>query len=347
VSTQYFFGPPVTLASDLSAAGLTVSGHDTELTGNLLPGADGLRATVSTNFASPSSDVGDIRESSAMLCPSGDLPSPELQLLVSDVSPLSTLHLFATAPIPADAMNALRVTTPLGPVALKVSPNVTSTPRYATGPTFFASATTAFPPGQPLTFDTSAVKDVLGRPVTFAGTATVQGTSAGAVLSDLTFSTPPPDGSVYCTTETELVTIAAAYDAGTAAMTALKINGSRAGDVDALLALPTITNASKLRVRLALGEVKDLGTGCQLNIGSYASPASFHAAAIAVVGHQGEASATVVPTCNGSMADYVFDLPSATPLWLAVHVDRFERMPFFGPQLDLLPPITLDAIDLQ
>ena len=44
VQGLYFFGSPVTIADDLSATGLFVSGHDETITADLLPGSDGLRA---------------------------------------------------------------------------------------------------------------------------------------------------------------------------------------------------------------------------------------------------------------------------------------------------------------
>jgi len=44
VQGLYFFGSPVTIADDLSATGLAVSGHDETITADLLPGSDGLRA---------------------------------------------------------------------------------------------------------------------------------------------------------------------------------------------------------------------------------------------------------------------------------------------------------------
>jgi len=88
-----FFGTPVTLASDLSATGLSVSGHDETITADLLPGSGGLLATIAANFASPGTDVGDDRTGTLTMCPSGDAPAPSLQVSAAVLSPLANLSL--------------------------------------------------------------------------------------------------------------------------------------------------------------------------------------------------------------------------------------------------------------
>jgi len=121
ISGQYFFGPQATLASDLSATGLTVGGHDVQITGGLLPGAGGLQATVAANFSDPASDLGDDRSAAMLMCPTGDVPAPALKVASGTLSPLSTIALGSTTPLAQEAINALRITSPLGAVAFNTS----------------------------------------------------------------------------------------------------------------------------------------------------------------------------------------------------------------------------------
>jgi hypothetical protein len=348
VTTQYFFGPPVTLASDLSAAGLTVGGHDLQITGNLLPGAGGLQATIGANFSSPGTDVADDRTADMLMCPGGDVPAPTLRVTGGNLSPLSTLGFYASTPLSTEGLGALLITSPLGAVTTRVSSERNS--RFSAGPNFTVTASSAFPPGQPLTFDVSGVKDVLGRDVPLS-LATTQVLATTAVLDDLTLTTTPPTGAISCSGCS--ASMFPGVDGG--AMQRCTGGGKlsngvlgvgfggpyTAGPVDALLALPT-TSSTKLRVRMAVGDVVEAGSSCRN--GSYLGQMAN--GIMAVVGPNGEASAPVSLTCDGTMADHVIDLPSASALWLIVHVEGYALVPYFMPTPGP-PSINIDELQFM
>jgi hypothetical protein len=321
-----------------------------QITGALLPGTGGLQATVAANFSNPGGDVADDRTASMLMCPSGDVPAPSLQIPLGLLSPLSTLGLNATTPIATDAIKALRIASPLGAVQFTVSPNAAS--RFAGGPNFTVAATSALPPGQPLSFDASGVRDVLGRAVPLTlGDARVLTTTA--VLGDLTFAATPPAGSIAssgCTSS-----VFGSLDAGAptgmfectgGSTTANGVLTIKAGynswtNVDALLALPSAA-ATKLRVRMAIGDIVDSGAGCS----SGDSYASIQSATMAVVGPKGETSPRLALTCDGGLADHVLDLPSASPLWLAIHVEGQTSLPYFSPAAGP-PSVNIDELELM
>ncbi len=287
VAGQYFFGPQVTIASDLSASGLTVGGHDVLITGDLLPGAGGLQATVAVNASDPGTDVADDRTAAMRMRPSGDVPAPGLQISLVIVSPLSSFGFNLSTPISADALRSLHVTSPLGAVPITVSPN-SDLSRRAIGPNFRIAATSAFPPGQPLSFDASEVRDVLGRAVPIA-LSVGQVLATTGVLDDLTFATLPPTGAIACSGCTTSAPVANGL---------LTVKGgiSTVRNVDALLALPApIATATKLRVRLAVGDLVDGGSQC-LGGTMYAG---MQAATMAVVGPNGETKSGLDLTCDG------------------------------------------------
>jgi hypothetical protein len=349
----YFFGSPVTIAGDLSATGLAVSGHDETITADLLPGSDGLRATIAANFSSPGTDVADDRTGTMTMCPSGDAPAPSLQVGAVVLSPLGTLSLNLSTPLAASALDALRITSPLGDVPVKTAPNTQAGSRYAIGPNFTITASSAFPPGQPLTIDASQVRDVLGRPVpvTVSYGATLVLTTTD-VLSDLSLATPSPSGAVAGTgcVSSAFPALDAAVPGdmsrctggGIASSGSLTFKNMRAtGSVDALLALPA-TTATKLRVRMSVGDPVVSGTGCQSGM-SYASMSK---GVMAVVGPNGEASAPETLACDGNLADHVLALPSAAPLWLTIHLEGVAPVPFMLPPPGT-PPVILDALELM
>jgi hypothetical protein len=348
---QYFFGSAVILADDLSATGLTVSGHNMTITANLLSGTGGLQATVTKNFANPGGDVADTRTGSMLMCPGGDVPAPSMQISATVASPLSAFSVNATTPITASALEALRVSSPLGAVATNVASNSSS--MFATGPNATIASTSAFPPGQPLFFDASQVRDVLGRavPLTLAGTAVLATTAA---LSDLTFATTPPTGALACSaapvcTKASFPTLDASppsgmsrcIGGGSIANGVLTVGWGMASgpNVDALLALPG-TSATKLRVRVSVGDKSTAGSCLNGN-----ATASMLWAAMAVVGPNGEASPRVTLTCDGAMVDHVIDLPGVAPLWLAVHVEGVTRVPYMSP-VPGPPNVLIDELEL-
>ena len=352
ITDQYFFGPSVTLADDLSATGLTVGGHNVTITASLLPGAGGLQATVTKNFANPGGDVADTRTGSMLMCPGGDVPAPSMQISAVVASPLSTFSVNATTPIATSALEDLQIRSPQGAVAIKVSMNGSS--MFATGPNFTISGSSAYPPGQPLSFDASLVRDVLGRavPLTLGGTAVLATTAA---LSDLTFATAPPTGALACSgapacTPSMFPMLDATVPSGmsrctgggSAANGVLTIGTGVTGNpnVDGLLALP-VTSATKLRVRASVGDAPGAGSCISKN-----SSASMNWAAMVVVGPNGEASSRVILACDGTMADAVIDLPSASPLWLAVHVEGVTRVPYMSP-VPGPPSVFIDELELM
>jgi hypothetical protein len=356
VTGQYFFGPQRTLAADLSATGLSVGGHDMEIAGDLLPGAGGLQATISANFSSPGNDVADNRTATMLMCPAGDVPSPSLSLSARTISPLSTLGLFSTTPIAQDAINALRIDSPAGAIAFTASPDqpIALPVRYSSGPNFTVTAASALPPGQPLTFDTSAVTDVLGRavPIVLAGAQVLATT---AVLSDLGFDTPPPAGALASSgcnvsaggkldggISAVMPTCIGSGVAATVANGVLKLAAgapSIGRDVDVLLALPP-ARATKLRVRMAVGDVLDAGASCM----NGHSSAYMDTGSIAVVGPNGEVAPRLNLSCDGAMADHVVDLPGVSPLWLVVHVEGRSSMPYSMPTPGP-PPVSIDQLE--
>jgi hypothetical protein len=340
-TTHYFFGPQVTLASDLSATGLTVSGDSAlgvslwGIKGDLLPGTGGLQAEISENVNYPNNDVGgpEWHSTFILMCPSGDVPAPSLHASWGTVSPFSTLQLSSTTPLTTEALNALRITSPLGAVAFTVSDSGNS---Y-----FTIKASSAFPPGQPLSLDASAMKDVLGRTVPIdPGEAHVLATTT--VLSDLTFSTTPPTGAIACSSGCSTSAFEAPDGGASAGM--IKCTGGEAvadgvltidNGVVALLALPA-TNATKLRVRLA-SDVNDAG-----EFSSYGW--TLHVFAT-VVGPNGEASAKVD---LGAAVTADINLPDASPLWLVVQVavDGPEQRPYYSPMYSPTPPpVSIDELE--
>jgi hypothetical protein len=347
-----FFGTPVTLASDLSATGLSVSGHDETITADLLPGSGGLLATIAANFASPGTDVGDDRTGTLTMCPSGDAPAPSLQVSAAVLSPLANLSLNASTPLAANALDSLRITSPLGNVPVKIAPSTSAGSRYANGPNFTITALSAFPPGQPLTVDASQVRDVLGQSlaVTTSGTLVLTTTD---VLSDLSLATTPPIGAVAGSgcVSSAFEPLDAGVPSGmsrcasggllSSGSVTFKKGGLTGPNVDGLLALPA-TTATKLRVRMSVGDPVASGTSCQSGL-SYASMVK---GVMAVVGPNGETSMLETLTCDGNVSDHVLSLPSASPLWLTIHLEGFAPVPFMSPPPGV-PPVIVDALELM
>jgi len=200
------------LAADLSATGLNVSGGlGVRVTGTLLPSDDGLSAAVEENIAF-ATDVGEMATGVLKLCPTGPAPVPGLTVLsrndfpslrststpvqTSLVAPTSTVLLKPSTPIDPEALAKIRLYASDAeiPVSVRVGTDIESSP-------LLLSANAAFPPETPLRLDTTAVTDVLGRPVPCSSSLSPLTTTA--VVSDLTFATAPT-GAV-ATTGTSLI----------------------------------------------------------------------------------------------------------------------------------------------
>jgi hypothetical protein len=67
---------------------------------------------------------------------------------------------------------------------------------------------------------------------------------------------------------------------------------------------------------------------------------------MAVVGPNGETSTPETLTCDGKLSDHVLALPSASPLWLTIHLDGFAPVPFMSPPPGT-PPVILNALELM
>ena len=347
--TQYFFGSATTLASDLSATGLVVRGHDVQIAGALLPGADGLRAVVSANFSDPGTDVADQRTATLGLCPDGDVPDPTMKVFPGLFSPLSRLGLYPATPIAVDELNKLRISTPLGNVPFTASKS-TADMIMASGPTYVIVGKPAFPPGQALILDESQIKDVLGRSVTISlDQARVLATTA--TVSDLTFSTPPAQGAVAsagCVSSAlapmdggVIPSWLSCTGGGTVADGVLTVRGqSLDRGVVALVALPDSTG-TVVRVRMAVGDSVDAGATC-LNGHTYA----YGTAVVAVVGATGEATEVKRIACGGGMLDHLFTLPSTTPRWLVVAVEAEAPIPYSLPPMGP-PAVRIDELAFQ
>jgi hypothetical protein len=112
--------------------------------------------------------------------------------------------------------------------------------------------------------------------------------------------------------------------------------------IDALLALPANATATKLRVRLAVGDQPTSGSGC-FNGMMYSTILS---GVMAVVGPNGETSERVTLACDGAMADHIINPPAASPLWLVVHLEGATSQPYYSPSPGL-PPVNVDELEFM
>lgn len=67
---------------------------------------------------------------------------------------------------------------------------------------------------------------------------------------------------------------------------------------------------------------------------------------MAIVGTNGETWSRLDLTCDGGMVDHLLDLPSASPLWLAIHVEGSAPVPYSLPTPGP-PSVTVDELDLM
>jgi hypothetical protein len=350
VPEQYFFGEPAVLAGDLSAS-LTVRGHDTTVTANLQPGDGGLVAKVTKNFSEPSSDVADPRTAWMLLCPSGEVPAPSLKVLNGVVSPIAPLALAASTPIPLDELASLRVGYPRGTVEVKVTAGTDTSGIRQWAPNYLVTPAGAFPPGEPLAFDASRVRDVLGRPVPITATDTrllspqvawdVQkalgqsvacaGPNGCTSTVRLTWDGGLRDGMYLCNGGCTV------SDGGVT----IPIAGTSSGNLDGVFTL-TSNLASKARVRLAVGDTVEAGSGCFRGT----SYAGMRWGKLAAVGRDGELLAQVLLSCNGVMTDYVLDLPSSVAYrFLVLHLEGNSPVPHTMPPMGP-PPVIVEAIEI-
>jgi hypothetical protein len=350
VPEQYFFGEPAILAGDLSAS-LTVRGHDTTVTANLQPGDGGLVANVSKNFSEPGSDVADPRTAWMLLCPSGEVPAPSLKVLNSVVSPIAPLALGASTPIPLDELASLRVGYPRGTVEVTVTAGTDTSGIRQWAPNYLVTPAGAFPPGEPLAFDASRVHDVLGRPVPIAATDTRLLSPQTAVdIQNALGQSVACAGPNGCTSTLRLTWDGGLRDGmylcnGGCAVSdggvTIQSAGTSSGNLDGVFTL-TSNLASKARVRLAVGDTVEAGSGCFR--GSYTSGMRW--GKLAAVGRDGELLAEVLLPCSGVMTDYVLDLPRGVAYrFLVIHLEGYSPVPYTMPRPGL-PPVVIEAIEI-
>jgi hypothetical protein len=286
------------LAADLSATGLNVSGGlGVRVTGTLLPLDDGLSAAVEENIAF-ATDVEEMVTGALKLCPTGPAPVPGLTVLsrndfpslrststpvqTSLVAPTSTVLLKPSTPIDPEALAKIRLYASDAeiPVSVRVGTDIESSP-------LLLSANAAFPPETPLRLDTTAVTDVLGRPVPCSSFLSPLTTTA--VVSDLTFATAPT-GAV-ATTGTSLITD------GKLSLRGLGLSTS----FYALLALGSVAPATQARLRIGVVCTQTTSVWVRANL----------------VGAAGDSVA--VPLACGSPQDVFVPLPPSTgKIWLSV-----------------------------
>jgi|GEM_PF-4123146 len=129
-----------------------------------------------------------------------------------------------------------------------------------------------------------------------------------------------------------------ALETPTRRLTARPVTSSRM--VDALLALPANIAATKLRLRLAVGDTPSTGTGCY----DGATYSAIVSGMMAVVGAHGEVAERVNLACDGAMVDHLVTLPAASPRWLVVHVEGATPLPYYSP-VPGLPPVNIDEVE--
>lgn len=350
VPEQYFFGEPAILAGDLSAS-LTVRGHDTTVTANLQPGDGGLVANVRKNFSEPGSDVADPRAAWMLLCPSGDVPAPSLKVLNTLVSPIAPLALGASTPIPLDELASLRVGYPRGTVEVKVTAGTDTSGIRQWAPNYLVTPAGAFPPGEPLAFDASGVHDVLGRPVPITATDTrLLSPQTAADIQKALGQSVACAGPNGCTSTVRLTWDGGLRDGmylcnGGCTVSdggvSIQSAGTSSGNVDGVFTL-TSNLASKARVRLAVGDKVEAGSGCFRG----SSTSGIRWGKLAAVGRDGELLAQVSLPCDGVMTDYVLDLPSSVAYrFLVLHLEGYSPVPYTMPPPGL-PPVLIEAIEI-
>jgi hypothetical protein len=348
VPDQYFSGTAATLADDLTAS-LSVHGHDMQVTADLLPGSGGLVAKVKKNFADAGTDVADLREATMLMCPSGDVPAPSLRVRNAMVSPIAPLLLSASTPIALDQLAALRIGYTRGTVNVTFTADEDTPSSGAVVANYLATPTTAFPPGEPLGFDASGVHDVLGRPVTISATSTQL--LAPEVSTNIQYGLGlrvACSGPVACNSTVRLNWDGGVRDGmylcnGGCAVTDGGVTIENApvstSNLDSVFTLSGNV-ATKVRVRLAVGDAVEAGTGC-INGTSYAA---IRWGKMAVVGRDGEIGSEVSLTCDGIMADRELSIPNSFSYrYLVIHLEGVSAQPYSLPPAGL-PPVNIEAI---
>ena len=303
------------LAADLSATGLTVQGGlGVSVTGTLLPPDDGLSATVGEDLAM-GTDIADQVSGALKLCPTGSPPTPGLAVAsrndfavlrgtgtpvsTSLVAPTSHVLLKTATPIDAAALAKIRLFA--GDVEAPVTVAVHS--EFGSSP-ILLGADAAFPPLKPLRLDTTAVTDILGRPVPPSGS--LQPLAPPGAVSDLTFATAPT--GALATTGTSQVTNG---------MLVLGHVGY-GGGFDALLALGSVAPATQARLRI--------GVDCQAAGGSRPSELVARADLVGTAG-----DSVTVPLACGPPQDVTVSLPPSTGnIWLSVVSEPTPQHPQFS-----------------
>lgn len=192
---------------------------------------------------------------------------------------------------------------------------------------------------------------MLGGPlrVTCSNTLVLTTTDVVAALS---LDTAPPSGAVggNACTSSAFPGLDASVPTGmsrctgglvsTAGSVAFRKGALTEVNVDGLVASPE-AKATKLRVRMSVGEPMTSGTSCQ-NENRFASMVS---GVMAVVGPSGEVSTPEVLTCKGNYSDHVITLPSASRLGLTFHIEGVLPVPFMSPA-PAAPPVVIDTLEL-
>jgi len=300
-------GAQIALAADLSATGLTVEGGlGVLVNGTLLPADDGMSAAVTANL-SLGTDVADDATGVLKFCPTGPGPAPSLAVRpLSSAStllaPTSTVLLNPTTPIDATARTKIKLyagDTEV-PVTVVIGTALESSPLLLT-------ATAAFPPEAALRLDTTAVTDILGRPVPSSGS--LQPLTTTATVSDLTFATAPT-GAVATTGSSQVTD-------GNLVLG----NTGNSGGFNALLALGSVAPATQARLRV--------GVTCTV-AGSPATGPSALVTRASLVGAVG--ASVAVPLACGSPQDVTVPLPASTgKIWLSVVSEPPPQHPQFLP----------------
>lgn len=253
--------------------------EDVRIDGRLFGAADGIAADANVNVGDPGSDAGKEGKGRVRLCPNGAVPVPEL-VPQGSYGPRSTVLLAPTTP---PDTTTVHVAVSEGATGIPVSV-------VASGPPIEVTAATAFPPNQALVFDIGGMKDVLGR--AFVLTAQPTPLLTTATVTDLTFATAPPDGSIATTVQFT-----------TNGKLGLNVSATN-GPYEVLVALPDPGAATGLAAQLAWQ--------------SYYACAGVELAVVgadgAVETYQHQLESEPMPLAAS------VKLPASRPLWLSVKV---------------------------
>lgn len=290
-------------------ASVELSGADGAQFGmrGVLVGPDGgAEIELVRNLAAPLDDRGFGASGRMVLCPTDEAPAAELHAPAPlegtagaphPLSPLSPVFVGATSPW--SSAPTIEVFADGARIDVEVDHDVPPAFRPTDAQVVLVRPRMAFPPGRPIELRASG-SDVLGRPYVLVDTAIVLETTA--VLTDLSFDTPPPDGAI----------VGAHIEDG-----ALRLGRH-----------PGAAGAHQDRTLVALGEppasATRLRVSHRLTCAGGASAPSLPR--VALVTSDGTASVTELPCADP--LDHVFtsltlDVPGPGPLYFVV--DRYVQ----------------------